>query len=381
MRRKTKAYPLDPRGVKPGCPRMETAFAAVLLSRRTRSLIEPKLTRRRFPANSAAEFARGVYFIFRPEEVDGCARASNSDNRRVRLSFQRKPVETAAGVRWRKGCRRPAMTGIAFQKMHGLGNDFVVLDSRGRDRLATPSLAKALADRRRGVGFDQLAEIADSDVADARLEFLNADGSASAACGNATRCIARKLMDESGRSNLDLETERGILACLDAGGGQISVNMGRPMFDWRDIPLAEDIDSLSLPLKGSPCAVGLGNPHCVFFVDDCENVDLDAEGPKFETHRLFPEGANVEFATVVSRTMIRMRIWERGAGITLASGSGSCATAIAAARRGFAERKVSIRVDGGTLDIDWREDGVWMTGPTSHVFDAELSEAFLEAYS
>ncbi|MDE0112486.1 MAG: diaminopimelate epimerase [Albidovulum sp.] len=273
------------------------------------------------------------------------------------------------------------MASIAFQKMHGLGNDFVVLDSRGGNRKATPRLARALADRRQGVGFDQLAEITDSEAADARLEFLNADGSASAACGNATRCVARKLMEEFGRSSLVIETERGVLACNDAGNGLTSVNMGQPLFDWLDIPLAEDIHSLSLPLPGMPSAVGFGNPHCVFFVDDCENVDIESEGPKFENHRLFPKGANVEFATVASSTLIRMRIWERGAGVTLASGSGSCATAVAAARRGLAERKVSIRVDGGMLEVDWRDDGVWMTGPTLHVFDAELSPEFLEAQS
>ena len=290
-------------------------------------------------------------------------------------------METVPSAPRRIGYGRLALAGIAFQKMHGLGNDFVVMDSRGGRSLTTPGLAKALADRRLGVGFDQLAEILDSEAADAQLLFLNADGSASAACGNATRCVARKLMNESGRSHLKLETERGVLACFDAGYGQTSVNMGQPMFDWQDIPLAEGINTLSLPLEGNPTAGGLGNPHCVFFVGDCENVDLEAEGPKYETNPLYPEGANVEFATILSRTMIRMRIWERGAGITLASGSGSCATAVAAARRGLAERKVSIRVDGGMLEIDWQEDGVWMTGPTSHVFDAELSPDFLEAYS
>ncbi|MCY4459863.1 MAG: diaminopimelate epimerase [Albidovulum sp.] len=273
------------------------------------------------------------------------------------------------------------MTGIAFHKMHGLGNDFVVLDSRGGDRLAGPDLARTLADRRRGIGFDQLAEITDSGVADARLEFLNADGSASAACGNATRCIARKLMRESGKSEVKLETERGVLECVDGGDGRTIVNMGRPLLDWKDIPLSKDVDTLSLPMPGNPSAVGMGNPHCVFFVDDCESVDLATQGPKYQSHPLFPDGANVEFATVLSSRLVRMRIWERGAGITLASGSGSCATAVAAARRGLAERKVSIRVDGGTLDIDWRDDGVWMTGPTAHVFDGRLSPEFVEASS
>lgn len=268
---------------------------------------------------------------------------------------------------------------LPFMKMHGLGNDFVVLDRRGLTDPVTPQLARALADRHRGIGFDQLAVIADSPTAAARLTFYNADGSLSAACGNATRCIARHLMDEGGKTALALETAHGRLACADAGGGLTSVNMGPPVFDWRAIPLAREVDTLCLPIEGDPVATGMGNPHCTFFVADAGAVDLARFGPAHETHPLFPERSNVEVVQVLSDAAIRLRIWERGTGITLASGSCACAAAVAAARRGLTGRRVTVQVDGGTLDIDWREDGVWMTGPTAHVADGVITRAFLEA--
>lgn len=258
---------------------------------------------------------------------------------------------------------------IDFMKMHGLGNDFVVVDARARPVEITPELARAMADRHRGVGFDQLALIAPSSRADAKLIFYNADGSLSATCGNATRCVARFLMEETGEDTLTLETERGLLAAVDAGGGLTSVNMGAPLLDWRDVPLAEAMDTLTLPIEGAPTATGMGNPHCSFFVDDAESVDLARIGPEIEHHPLFPERTNVQFAHVIGPDHLRMRVWERGTGITLASGSSSCAVAVAAARRGLTGRAVTIELDGGTIHIDWRDDGVWMTGPTAHVFD------------
>ncbi|MCG6901851.1 MAG: diaminopimelate epimerase [Rhodobacter sp.] len=268
--------------------------------------------------------------------------------------------------------------GLAFMKMHGLGNDFVVFDARRRGVAMTAVLARALGDRHRGVGFDQLAVIEADAEADARLVFYNADGSVAGACGNATRCIARYLMDESGATGLTLRTDRGVLACADAGGGLTRVNMGQPLLDWRDIPLAHQTDTLHLPIDGDPVATGMGNPHCTFFTDDVMAVDLAARGAGTEHHALFPERTNVQFCQLVGPDHLRVRVWERGVGVTLASGSSSCAVVVAAARRGLTGRKVTVTLDGGDIAIDWREDGVWMTGPSAHVFDGYLSRTFLD---
>ncbi|TDL78453.1 diaminopimelate epimerase [Palleronia sediminis] len=266
---------------------------------------------------------------------------------------------------------------LPFMKMHGLGNDFVVIDRRGRAVEVTPALARALGDRRRGIGFDQLATIDPCDGADARLTFWNADGSRSGACGNATRCIARWLMEDGGRSEVTLLTERGALACHDAGGGLTAVNMGAPILDWRAIPLAREVDIDALPLDGAPVATGMGNPHCTVFVEDAETVDLARDGARYEHDPLFPERTNVQFSHVAGPDRLRVRVWERGAGVTLASGSSSCAVAVAAHRRGLTGRRVTIALDGGEIEIDWRDDGVWMTGPTVHVADGRLTAQFL----
>jgi diaminopimelate epimerase len=268
-------------------------------------------------------------------------------------------------------------TGLPFMKMHGLGNDFVVIDARARAVQVTPELAMRLADRHMGVGFDQLALIEPGRNADAHLVFLNSDGSTSAACGNATRCIARHLMTETGKDRLVLTTVHGALHAVDAGNGLTSVNMGAPVLDWQRIPLAEEVDTLHLPIDGDPVATSMGNPHCTFFVADAEAVDLTTFGPAIEHHPLFPQRTNVQVASLVGPDHLRMRVWERGAGLTLASGSSSCATAVAAARRGLTGRTVRIDLDGGTLQVDWREDGVWMTGPTSHVFTGTLTAEWL----
>lgn len=267
--------------------------------------------------------------------------------------------------------------GLPFMKMHGLGNDFVVIDQRGNNIRVSESLARALGDRHRGVGFDQLAVLDDVTDADIGLTFFNSDGSTAGACGNATRCVARFEMDRRGITSLTLKTERGVLQAEDAGAGLTRVNMGAPLLDWRDVPLAHEMDTLALPIEGAPTATGMGNPHCTFFVDDAEAVDLSTFGPAHEHHPLFPERTNVQVAHVVGDDHLRMRVWERGVGVTLASGSSSCATAVAAVRRGLTGPQVRIDLDGGQIDIDWRDDGVWMTGPTAHVFTGTLTPEFL----
>jgi len=274
--------------------------------------------------------------------------------------------------------RHDQHSGLPFFKMHGLGNDFVVVDARAGEVSLSAAMARAIADRHRGVGFDQLAVIS-SGEGDAHLTFYNADGSTSAACGNATRCIARHIMDETGQTGLRLSTERGALQARDAGDGLTAVNMGQPQLTWDLIPLAEAMDTLELPIEGSPTATGMGNPHCTFFVENAEVIPLAEFGPRYEHHPLFPQRTNVQVAQITGPDRIRMRVWERGAGITLASGSSSCATAVAAARRGLTGRSVSIDLDGGTLAVDWRDDGVWMTGPTMHVFTGTLTPAFLDS--
>ncbi len=267
---------------------------------------------------------------------------------------------------------------LAFMKMHGLGNDFVVIDARTRDVGMSAALAQALGDRRQGIGFDQLAVITAGE-GDAHLTFWNADGSVAGACGNATRCIARYLMDEGGKDTLHLTTARGHLQARDAGGGLTAVNMGAPQLDWQDIPLSEAMDTLELPIEGGPVATGMGNPHCTFFVANAEAIPLEQFGPRYEHHPLFPERTNVQVASIIGKDRIRMRVWERGVGLTLASGSSSCAVAVAAARRGLTGRAVRVDLDGGTLMIDWREDGVWMTGPTMHVASGTLTPQFLDS--
>lgn len=267
---------------------------------------------------------------------------------------------------------------IDFLKMHGLGNDFVIVDARARPDPITPEFARRIGDRHFGVGFDQLAVILPGDeAADAEIVFWNADGTRAGACGNASRCVARLLMEESGRDAVTLRTERGLLPARRAGA-HYSVNMGPPVLDWREIPLARPVEDLAnLPIEGQPGAVGMGNPHCVFLVADAEAVDLARLGPEFERHPLFPERTNVEFVEVRDRETLRMRVWERGAGVTLACGSGACAAAVVAHLKGVSERRVTLILDGGALEVDWREDGVWMTGPAEKVFEGRLAGEFL----
>ena len=269
--------------------------------------------------------------------------------------------------------------GLRFLKMHGLGNDFVVIDARKADVRVTPDLARALGDRNRGVGFDQLAVIRTGVGVAAEVEFWNADGTPADACGNASRCVARLLMAETGAAALDLRTGRGVLRAEDAGGGLVRVNMGAPQMTWDAVPLARAMDLDDLPLDGAPGAVGMGNPHCVFIVPDASAVDVAGLGARIEHDPLFPERVNVEFVQVLDAETIRMRVWERGGGVTLACGSGACAAVVVTARRGLTGRRVTVRLDGGDLLIDWGADGVWMTGPVTTVFEGRLSPSFAGA--
>lgn len=268
-----------------------------------------------------------------------------------------------------------APLGLPFMKMHGLGNDFVVIDARNGDDPVTPALARALGDRNRGVGFDQLAVILPARGADFRIKFWNSDGTEAGACGNATRCVSDYMMAQMGVNEVTLITQRGQLSAMRRADGLVSVNMGAPILDAPLIPV--NGDPIALPLAGDPVAVGMGNPHCVFFVEDAESVDVAGWGARVEHDPLFPEATNVEFASLTGPDHLRMRVWERGTGITLACGSGTCAAAVAAHLRGLTGRKVVVDVDGGTMEIDWREDGVWMTGATAHVFSGHLTPAFL----
>ncbi|MES2916698.1 MAG: diaminopimelate epimerase [Pseudomonadota bacterium] len=271
-------------------------------------------------------------------------------------------------------------TGLPFMKMHGAGNDFVVIDSRGRGAVMTAGLARALGDRNRGVGFDQLAEITDADGADFGLIFWNSDGSQAGACGNATRCVSDFVMRGLGAGKISLVTARGGLRAERAADDRVWVNMGQPQLDWASIPLAREVDHLHLPLPGDPVGVGMGNPHCVHFVPDAETVDLAALGARIERDPLFPQRTNVEFATLIAPGRMRMRVWERGTGITLACGSGACAVAVAAHLRGMIGPRVALQADGGELEVDWRDDGVWLTGPVARVFDGVLSPDYIAAH-
>lgn len=257
---------------------------------------------------------------------------------------------------------------VSFIKMHGLGNDFVVLDARtGALPAIDQTLASALAHRHTGIGCDQLIVLEPSEVADLRMRIFNADGTESPACGNATRAVG--LLE--GRP-ATIETLAGILRTEPADAG-IAVDMGEPQFDWQAIPLAYAMDTLALPVGwedlDSPVAVNVGNPHAIFFVPDCDRVDLARLGPLIETDPLFPERVNVNVATIESRQAIRLRVWERGTGLTLACGTGACATAIGAMRRGLVDREVRVTLPGGMLTIGWGTDNrITMTGPAVEAF-------------
>ncbi len=272
------------------------------------------------------------------------------------------------------------MTGIAFIKMHGLGNDFVVVDGRRAALDLDPDWVRAVADRRTGVGCDQFIAILPSEVADARMVIRNADGRPAEACGNGSRCVAARLMAESGRDRTRIETDAGIIDARATADGAVTVDMGAPRCDWRDVPLAREADTLHLdlgaPAPGPAVALSTGVPHAVIFVDDVAAIDVAGLGAALEHHPIFPAAANIDFAQVLAPDRIRMRVWERGAGVTRACGTGACAVAVAAARRGLCGRAVEVVLDGGALDILWRDDDhIEMTGPAATAFEGRLSAA------
>jgi diaminopimelate epimerase len=271
------------------------------------------------------------------------------------------------------------MPRIDFRKMHGLGNDFVVLDARDRVIPISTKVTRAIGDRHAGVGFDQLIvlERPRDPAASVLMRIFNADGSEAGACGNATRCVAALIMDETGASRIGVETVCGVLPANAAEGGLITVDMGPARLRWRDIPLAHASDTLSVSVGikelGDASCTSMGNPHATFFVPDADAVDLARLGPPLETHPIFPDRANIGIASLLAPDRLRLRVWERGAGLTLACGSGACAALVSAARRGLTGRTAEIVMERGSLTISWVENGhVLMTGPASTSFTGTI---------
>ena len=280
---------------------------------------------------------------------------------------------------------------LAFRKMNGLGNDFVVVDARARALALTPEAVRGIADRKEGVGCDQIIALEPSDKADVFMRIWNADGGEVAACGNAARCVAALVAEEQGRPDVTIETEDQVLGAQAAGDGLVTIDMGAPRLAWDEIPLAEPfLDTrrielqagpIDAPVLHSPAVVNMGNPHCIFFVEDAEAIDLARIGPMLEHHPLFPERANISVVEVLSPEHLKVRTWERGAGLTQACGTAACASAVAGVRRQLSARKVTVTLPGGDLAIEWREgDGhVLMTGPYALDYEGTLPAALLEA--
>lgn len=277
----------------------------------------------------------------------------------------------------------PAAMSPPFVKMNGLGNDFVVVEAQGEAFSPTAGEARAIADRKAGIGCDQLIVLSASALADVRMRIWNADGGEVARCGNAERCVGWLIMQASGRGQASIETDAGRLEARAAGERRVAIDMGPPGLDWRDIPLAEAMDTarielqvgpIDAPVLHTPGCVSLGNPHVVFFVADADAAPVVQVGPMIEHHHLFPQRANVGFAQVKARDRIRLRVWERGAGLTRACGTGACAALVAAHRRGLASRAATVELDGGELHVEWREaDGhILMTGPVAVEFTGVL---------
>ncbi len=277
---------------------------------------------------------------------------------------------------------------IHFRKMNGLGNDFVVLDARARALPLSPVMVRAIADRKEGIGCDQVVALEPSRKADVFMRIWNADGGEVGACGNAARCVAALVADERGAPSVSIETESGVIGATVNADRSVTIDMGAPRFAWNEIPLAEPVDdtrhiaigALDDPELASPSAVNVGNPHCLFFVDDVEAHDLARLGPVLEHHPLFPERANISLVQVLGPTHLKLRTWERGAGLTRACGTAACAAAVGAARRELAGRKVRVSLPGGDLLIEWRErDGhVLMTGPYAFDYEGTLPQTLLQ---
>ena len=274
-----------------------------------------------------------------------------------------------------------------FTKMHGCGNDFVVLDERSAPLGLTAARAAAIADRRTGIGCDQFIVIEPAPAGSHAAAFMrirNPDGREAGACGNATRCVADLLHSQTGAREIVVETVAGPLPASILADGQVRVDMGRPRLEWQDVPLASAADTLHLDLAlgpvADPACLSMGNPHATFFVSDFAALDVAALGPVLEHDAMFPERANIGFAQVLAHDRIRLRVWERTAGLTLACGSGACATLVNAARRGLTGRRATVLVDGGELTIEWRDDDhVLMTGPVATSFTGSIDLASLPA--
>lgn len=273
---------------------------------------------------------------------------------------------------------------ISFRKMHGLGNDFVVLDARRTPLPITPARAAAIADRHRGIGCDQFIVMEPGgEGAEVFMRIRNPDGSEAGACGNATRCVAELAMAEAGSDAVAIRTIAGLLPADRLPDGRIRVDMGPARLGWREVPLAREADTLHLPLAAEgvsdPAACSMGNPHATFFVPDLDALDLPRIGPALERDPLFPDRANIGFVQVLAPDHLRLAVWERGAGLTLACGSGACAALVNAARRGLSARAATVSLPGGDLFIEWREDGhVMMAGPTATAFTGMID---LDAYA
>jgi diaminopimelate epimerase len=270
-----------------------------------------------------------------------------------------------------------------FLKMNGLGNDFVVVEARSQPFAPSVAEVRAIADREAGIGCDQLIGIEASPRADAFMRIWNADGGEVEHCGNAARCVGWLLLEASGREAVTLDTPSGVLEVRRAGERAVTIDMGAPRLGWQDIPLEEPMDTrgielevgpLGAPIMHTPGCVSMGNPHVVFFVEDAETAPVRQVGSMIEHHRLFPQRVNVGFAQIKTRDRIRLRVWERGAGLTRACGTGACAALVAAHRRAFVNRKATLELDGGDLVIDWRaeDDHVLMTGPIAVEFTGNL---------
>ena len=276
------------------------------------------------------------------------------------------------------------MATTPFLKMHGLGNDFVVLDARERPIDLPVERRRAIADRRLGVGCDQLIvlEPPTEREADVFMRIYNPDGGEAQACGNATRCVASVVMDERKTDLVTVQTISGLLESEKVGDGVISVDMGPAGLDWRDIPVARACDTKHMPVGAGPLqdpvGTSMGNPHATFFVDDLDSIPLAELGPKLEHDAFFPERANIGVAQVIGPGRMKLRVWERGAGLTLACGSGACAAVVAASRRGLVDRKACVLLQEGTLTIEWLRDGhVLMTGGIALAFKGELDRSLL----
>lgn len=276
------------------------------------------------------------------------------------------------------------MSDTAFIKMNGLGNDFAIFDGRAQPLAFSGRTITALADREAGIGFDQMIVLEPSERADVFMRIYNADGSEVDACGNATRCVGRLIAGEVNRHGVKIETNAGLLLAQVNGEDSVTVDMGAPRFDWQDIPLSEEfrdtrmielqVGPIDKPVLHSPSVVNVGNPHCIFWVDDIEKHDLPRFGPMLENHPLFPERANISLAEITNKAALRLSVWERGAGMTKACGTAACAAAVAAARKGLTGRNVAVTLPGGDLQIYWRESDnhILMTGAIEVEYKGEI---------